>query len=130
MEKKVVVVSEDFVNIYRHFNVYDQIDKVNKLSEREKYLLLMACIDLHSEDDPVVTHNLSGFKPELEELDNMLADSKYVSDNITELINETGDYIETDNIVDSTGKKLPDPFSKDEVRDLKISLIDGENLNN
>jgi len=45
------------------------------------------------------------------------------------LIEESGDkYIETDNIVDVYGKKLPDPLTKEEVRDAKINIINDNNL--
>ena len=38
MEKKVIV-SEDFVNIYKNFNVINQVENMKSLTERELYLL-------------------------------------------------------------------------------------------
>jgi hypothetical protein len=43
------------------------------------------------------------------------------------LIEETGDkYIETDNVVDSEGNKLREPYNKQEVRDAKIDILNDE----
>ena len=44
---------------------------------------------------------------------------------LLDLIKESGDqYIETDNIVDSNGDKLPDPYTKEEIRDIRIGIIE------
>ena len=46
---------------------------------------------------------------------------------LQELIEETGDkYIETDNVVDIDGNKLPEPLTKEEVRDAKINIINSD----
>jgi hypothetical protein len=51
-------------------------------------------------------------------------DKDPISQYLIELIEESGDkYIETDNIVDDKGEKLPDPLTKEEVRDAKINII-------
>ena len=46
---------------------------------------------------------------------------------LQELIDESGDkYIETDGIVDEMGNKLPEPLTKQEVRDAKINIINDD----
>jgi hypothetical protein len=42
-------------------------------------------------------------------------------------LNESG-YIETDNIVDEMGNPLPTPLTKEEIRDVRINIINGDNL--
>jgi hypothetical protein len=43
------------------------------------------------------------------------------------LIEETGDkYIETDDVVDSEGNKLREPYTKQEVREAKIDILNDE----
>ena len=50
--------------------------------------------------------------------------SERVDEILKELIKETGDkYIETDNLICQNGDTLPSPFTKEEVRDAKIDII-------
>ena len=122
--EKMIKVSDELKNIYKNLNVLNQVDKIKKLSKRELYLLLMLGLDKFSEDDPVVKFNLSSFSQELLEIFDVQDDKEVNSDILKSLIDETGDrYIETDYIVDMDGNKLPEPLSKDEVRDAKINLI-------
>jgi formylmethanofuran dehydrogenase subunit E-like metal-binding protein len=53
-------------------------------------------------------------------------DDKEVTNQVLlELVKETGDtYIETENIVDASDNKVGDVFTKEEVRDIRIDLID------
>jgi hypothetical protein len=122
--EKIIKVSDECKNIYKNLNVLNQVDEIKKLSKRELYLLLMLGLDKFSEDDPVVKFNLSSFSQELLEIFDVQDDKEVNSDILKSLIDETGDrYIETDYIVDIDGNKLPEPLSKDEVRDAKINLI-------
>ena len=54
-----------------------------------------------------------------------IQDDKEPEDQILiDLIRESGDkYIETDYIVDLNGNQIPDPLTKEEVRDAKIDII-------
>lgn len=121
---KKLKVSDDFVEIYKNFNVYDQVEKMKKLSKRELYLLLTLCLDKYSEEDPVVKFNFLPFREE-SMLVYDIQDDKQVEDvHLNELIKETSDkHIDTDIIVDSKGGKLPEPLTKEEVRDAKINII-------
>lgn len=123
-DKIKLTVSDEFVSIYKNFNVLDQIDNMKKLSSKELYLLLTFCLDKHSEEDPVVIHNLLPFREECLVIFDIQDDKEVDNDIIKELVNITSDkYIDTDVIIDGDGNELPEPLTKDEVRDAKINII-------
>ena len=127
MEKKVVV-SDDFVNVYKNFNVFDQIGNMKNLSERELYLLLTVCLDKHDDELSVVKYNFQPFKDQVMEIFDIQDDKETTNSVLLGLIDETGSqYIETSDIINSSGDKLPDPYTKDQIRDVKISIIGDEN---
>ena len=122
-EEKTIVVSDLFKDIYINFNVSSQVENMKNLDRRELYLLLTFTLDKHSDEDPVVLHNFQPFKDEVMEIYDIQDDKEATNDILLALIEETGDkYIETDDLVDSEGNKLRDPYSKVEVRDLKIGI--------
>ena len=126
MEKKVVV-SEDFVNIYKNFNVINQVENIKSLSDRELYLLLTVCLDKHDDELSTVKYNFQPFKNEVMEIFDIQDDKETTNQVLLKLIDETGShYIETSDIVGPDDNKLPDPYTKEEVRDVKISII-GDN---
>lgn len=121
---KTLVVSEQFVDIFKNFNVVTQVEEMKKLSKRELYLLLTVCLDKFSDEDPVVNFNFQPFKEEVMEIFDVQDDKDSTNQTLLDLISESGDkYIETDYIVDNKGEKLPDPLTKEEVRDAKINII-------
>lgn len=123
-EVKNVTVSDLFVKIYENFNVVDQIENMNNLSEEELYLLLVYVLDRHSDEDPVVVHNLQPFKEKVMEIYELQDDKETTNPVLLVLVEETGDkYIETDYVVDGSGNKLKDPLTKEEVREAKIDII-------
>lgn len=120
--KNKIIVSDRFYNIYKEFNFKCQLQEMKLLSKKELYLLLTVCIDKF-EECQIVSNNLKEFKPELKEIFDIQDDKPVVNEILIELISETGDYIDTDVIIDSQGNKLPEPLSKEELRDLKISYL-------
>ena len=125
MEDKKIVVSNEFVDIYRNFNIGNQVDKMKALSKRELYLLLTLCLDKHSDDNPTVSSNFTEFKEQCLEIFHLQDEKTTENQTILDLIEESGDqYIETDNIVDSNGDKLPEPYTKEEIRDIRIGIIE------
>jgi hypothetical protein len=126
MENKLVV-SEDFVNIYKNFNVVNKVEEMKSLSKKELYLLLTVCLDKHDDEQPTVVYNFQPFREQVMELFEIQDDKETLNPVLEELIKESGDkYIETDNIVDELGNKLPDPLTKEEVRDAKINIINND----
>jgi len=123
-EAKNVTVSDLFVKIYENFNVVDQVENMNNLSEEELYLLLVYVLDRHSDEDPVVIHNLATFKDKVMEIYDIQDDKETTNTVLLELIEKTGDkYIETDYILNTSGEKLREPLTKTEVREAKIDII-------
>ena len=121
---KKIAVSDDFIDIYKNFNVSSQIDKMKSLSKRELYLLLVLCLDFHSDEDPVCINNYKTFKDEIIEINDIQDDKETSNPILKSLIEETGDkYIDVDNLVDILENKLPEPLEKGEVRDAKIHNI-------
>jgi len=117
-------VSNKFVDIFSNFNVVTQVEKMKQLTKRELYLLLTVCLDKFSDEDPVVKHNLLPFKEEIMNIFDVQDDKDAIDSVLIDLITESGDkYIETDNIVYNNDQKLPDPLTKEEVRDAKINII-------
>lgn len=124
IKAKYVEVSDLFVDIYKNFNIFSQIENMRKLSKRELYLFLTLAIDKFSDSDVVVINNFLPFKDEAMEIYKINDNCKTENTVLLSLIEETGyEYIETEYIVDSQGNKLPEPLSKNEVRDIKINNI-------
>jgi hypothetical protein len=122
---KKVVVSDLFMDCYKHFNVYSQVERMNELSERELYLLLILCLDKHDDENTVVKHNFIPFEKQIMEIFDIQDDKEVTNTVLLDLVKETGDtYIETENIVDGSNNKVGDVFTKEEVRDIRIDLID------
>jgi hypothetical protein len=98
---------------------------MNELSERELYLLLILCLDKHDDENTVVKHNFIPFEKQIMEIFDVQDDKEVTNQVLLELVKETGDtYIETENIVDGSNNKVGDVFTKEEVRDIRIDLID------
>jgi|GEM_PF-4331584 len=137
--KKTIVVSNLFIDIYKNFNVYKQVNKMKKLSRKELLLLLILSSESFDESNAIVIENYKEFKKELQilydSLPDNLDDDKLVIDrdfiNLLILLgDETGDkYIDTSKIVDSVGNKLPKPLSEKEAL-IKRREIEIENIIN
>lgn len=123
-EETKFVVSDKLIEIYKNFIVSDQIEEINKLSEKERYLLLIICVDKHDDSNVIARYNYKPFKKEIQEIYEVQDNRETTVSALLELIKETNhNHIESDCIVDSNGNKLPEPFDKNEVRDKKIDLI-------
>lgn len=123
-ETPKLFVSDEFLEIYKNFNVCAQIEQINKLSDRERFLLLILCLDKHDDDNPIVLYNFKPFKEEIKEI-YVVQDNKETTNQVLlDLIKETDHrHIESDYIRDKDGSEIPDPFDKHEVRDKKIDLL-------
>lgn len=127
MENKVTV-SKKFVEVFKNFNVNDQIEEIKKLSKKEIYLLLAHCLDLHDENISTVKMNFQPFREEVMEIYDIQDDKETKNTILLEIISETNDkYIDTSNLICEDGTELPTPYTKEELREVKISLISGEN---
>jgi len=123
-ETPKLFVSDEFLEIYKNFNVYDQIEQINKLSDRDRYLLLILCVDKHDDENPIVLYNFKPFKEEIKEIYEVQDNKETTNQVLLDLIKETDHkHIESDYIRDKDGNQVPDPFDRDEVRDKKIDII-------
>ena len=126
-ETKQLKVSNEFVDIFKNFNVINKVEEIKALSKKELYLLLTLCLDKHDDGQPTVVYNFQPFREQVMELFEIQDDKETLNPVLQELIEETGDkYIETDNVVDIDGNKLPEPLTKEEVRDAKINIINSD----
>lgn len=124
-ENKKIKVSDEFIELYRNFNVYEQSNKIKSLNKKDLYLLLTLCLDKHSDEDPVVVNNFLPFREECMKIFDVQDDKGTDDLSLKELIEETGDeYIDTDTIVGSSGSKLPEPYTQQEARDIKIQKLE------
>ena len=127
METKKLKVSNEFVDIFKKFNVINKVEEMKSLSKKELYLLLTLCLDKHDDEQPTVVYNFQPFRDEVMELFEIQEEKETLNPVLQELIEESGDkYIETDNIVDVDGNQLPEPLTKEEVRDVKINIINSD----
>ena len=126
-ETKQLKVSKEFVDIFKNFNVINKVEEIKALSKKELYLLLTLCLDKHDDGQPTVVYNFQPFREQVMELFEIQDDKETLNPVLQGLIEESGDkYIETDNIVDVDGNKLPEPLTKEEVRDAKINIINSD----
>lgn len=130
-DPKLLKVSNEFVDIFKNFNVINKVEEMKRLSKKELYLLLTLCLDKHNDEQPTVIYNFQPFRNQVMELFEIQDDKETLNPILQELIKKSGDkYIETDNIVDNDGNKLPEPLTKEEVRDAKIIAMFQNNLLN
>lgn len=126
-DPKLLKVSNEFVDIFKNFNVINKVEEMKRLSKKELYLLLTLCLDKHNDEQPTVIYNFQPFRNQVMELFEIQDDKETLNPILQELIKKSGDkYIETDNIVDNDGNKLPEPLTKEEVRDAKIKIINSD----
>lgn len=118
MENTMGEMSSLFFEIYQHFNVGDQVEKMKKLSQKELYYLLICCMDHHDEDDPIVIANYTPFESEINEILELQETEKTKNQYLIELQNLTGDQW-----INTNKTNLPTPYTKNEVRELKLNNI-------
>ncbi len=123
-EKKKLLVSDEFVEVYRYLNAGDMTDAIANLNEIERYALVGLSLDNHDIQNHFVRHNLLPLKnigqaiyDAMEELGS--------NEMIDQLIDLTGDkYIDLTVLVDGSGNEMPNPANESEVRDYKLRFID------
>ena len=95
-EVKDIIVSDIFMEVYKNFNVYDQVETMKQLEPRELYLLLTLCLDKHDDDNVIVKHNLLPFRSEVLDIYDIQDDkdpgNKILSDLIKENVENAFDH--------------------------------------
>jgi hypothetical protein len=124
MIKNELKVSQLFVDIFQYFNVYDQRDRMKNLSKIELYLLLDTCVDAHDEDDATVALNFSSYSLELKEILKIQSgDPSSWNVALKDLIKLTNDPVLKSEKITESGEYLPEVFTKEQVRELKLNKI-------
>lgn len=127
-----IKVSDLFIDIYKHFNVISQTEKMKLLERRELLLLLTLAIDSYSEDSQIVIENFRPYKQELDLIYDLQNDDGVTDADLLFLSDQTAEkYIDTTQILDLSGNKLPSPLTEDEARILRRELdinqiVDGD----
>ena len=127
-KEKYITVSDDFVAIYKMFNVNRQTEKMKKLSRKELMLMLVLAIDSFSEENPAVIENFRDFRSEMELIYGLQQDNECTDSDLLSLGKETDEkYIDTSKILDSKGDELPPSLTEEEAlqmrRDIGINNI-------
>jgi hypothetical protein len=127
-KNKYITVSDNFVEIYKMFNVIKQTEKLNQLSRKELMLMLVLAIDSFSEENPAVLENFKEFKTELEIIFDLQQDKECTDEDLLQLGKETDEkYIDTSKIRDNSDQELPTALTDAEAlqmrRDIGINNI-------
>jgi Fe-S-cluster formation regulator IscX/YfhJ len=88
---KNINVSNEFVDIFKNFNVVNKVEEMKLLSKKELYLLLTLCLDKHDDTQPTVVYNFQQFREEVMELFEIQDDKETLNPVLQELIKESGD---------------------------------------
>jgi len=115
-------VSELFIDIYKNFNVIDQTERLSLLTEKESYILLNLIIERHSEEDPQVVKNLSTSVEKINNLKSLFEIGETRDEVLNSLSTKYGRYLNI-SLQDSNSQELPEPYTREEVRELKLNNI-------
>ena len=115
-------VSELFIDIYKNFNVIDQTERLSLLTEKESYILLNLIIERHSEEDPQVVKNLSTSVEKINNLKSLFEIGETQDEVLNSLSTKYGRYLNI-SLQDSNSQELPEPYTREEVRELKLNNI-------
>lgn len=111
-------LTKEFIECYQYFNVYDITEKINNLSDEERYLLLICSLDNHDEEQPTVITNFTPYEKELQEIMDLHEGVEFESEPLKNLKDLTGDkHLSIKDI------KLPEIYTLAEARDIKIENI-------
>lgn len=123
-EKKKLLVSDNLIEIYKYLNAVDMSERINQLSDIEKYILISLSLDNHDVKNVIVRENLLPYK----EIGQAIYDAMEelgTNEIIEKLIELTGDkYIDLSVLVDSDGNVMPEPANQSEIRDWRLKLLD------
>lgn len=117
-----IIVSDLFKEAFKMFNVSNQEDKIRMLNINELYYLLLCCFDRHDEDDPTVMDNFAKFPNEVNRIHEYY--SSEIDDDILDYLNKlTTDGEIYFQKIKTTNTDLPEVYTREEVRNLKLSGI-------
>lgn len=112
-----MIVSDNFATSFELFCISDVSYIVRKLSETEKYLLLLKCLDEHDINESIVSLNYKNYINEMSDIYQYTKAKKIVNSVLSDIIEIDTRYLtsESGNLV----KKL----SKSEIREYKLETL-------
>lgn len=123
-EKKKYIVSDQFIEVYKYLNAGNMINKINELSELERYMLIALSLDNHDIKDVIVKENLYPYREIGQLLYNTMDDQKSDNEIIKKLIEITDDkYIDLSVLIDSSGNEMPNIADQSEIREWRLKLL-------
>ena len=102
-------LSVEMLDIYKNFNVSNQVEKILRLSKEDMLIILAVCINNHSPNDITVISNTSNFKSDIEELLIFVQNKSRTTESVNLAIEGKFD--------------VPAPYTIQEVRDIKLSNL-------
>lgn len=124
-QKKSLVVSDEFIEVYKYLNAVDMHERIEGLSQEEKYLLVMLSLDNHDIAKDMVRENLLPYKSIGQDIYDCMEGNENDSEIIASLIERTGDkYIDVSVLVDKYGNEMPGIADTAEIRAYKMRIFD------
>ena len=100
-------------------------ERINQLSELERYMLVALSLDNHDIRNPIVKDNLYPLRDIGQALYDTMEDIENDNPTIKKLIEITDDkYINLNILIDSSGNEMPEPANQSEIRDWRLKLLD------
>jgi len=122
--KKKYNVTDEFVEVYKYLNAVIMTDRINQLSELERYMLVALSLDNHDIKNPIVKDNLYPLRDIGQALYDTMEGFEIDNPTIKKLIEITDDkYIDLSILADSSGHEMPQPANQSEIRDCRLKLL-------
>lgn len=124
-----IKVTNEFIEIYRSFSALNVVSKIEKLSEREKYLLLIISLDEHISEDnakEISLDNFKSFSDEYLDIYKMIEEEETSNEILKSLCEETKSNtvsISIVDLVDSDGNSIPPIYTLSDIRNINIDNI-------
>lgn len=115
-------IKDEIKNIFINFNVSNQTEEMKNLNEKELYILLNACIESHSDEDPQVLQNFQSHIEMCKNLRKLFDTGSSDNETLLELSKQYGPFLSIP-LQDKDGNDLPQPLTRNEVRELKLNNI-------
>ena len=110
-------LNEKLKHCYLYFNVYDLKEKINTLTEKERYLITLLATENHNPDDNNTNINFSYLENEIKDFLHYFETYEIRKNVIKELINDLDKYLNTTII------ELPKLYTKEEIREIKLKKL-------
>lgn len=115
-----MIVSDDFITAFKLFNLNDVSCIIDRLSETERYLLLLKCLDEHDVTESIVSLNYKNYISEMSDIYQYTKEKK-VSKSLINALDIDTRYLR------SKDGTLVKKLSKSEIREHKLETLNIKN---